>query len=95
MDDLIQRLDSWLRQNRPEFYQQLLPGLSDEELANFEKTLGVELPDDFKLLYQWKNGEQDDYISFIHNLGWGMANRDKSIRQRLTSLSARRNSKYE
>jgi hypothetical protein len=70
MEDLIQRLDSWLKQNRPEYYAQLLPGLSDEELTAFEKTLGVALPDEFKLLYQWRNGQKDELDCFIHNLAW-------------------------
>lgn len=72
MDDLIQRLDNWLQSNRPEYYAQLLPGLSDEEISNFERSLNVELPLDFKSFYKWKNGQKDDYVysNFIHNLSW-------------------------
>jgi cell wall assembly regulator SMI1 len=56
MENLIARLDQWLRQHRPVYYALLQPGLTDNELANFEKELGLELPLDFKLFYKWKNG---------------------------------------
>ncbi|HEY9729582.1 MAG TPA: SMI1/KNR4 family protein, partial [Chroococcales cyanobacterium] len=69
MPDLIERLDRWLRQNRPGYYSQLLPGLTDEQIMEFEEALGISLPPDFKLLYKWKNGQPSGhYDSFIFNL---------------------------
>lgn len=55
--NLIDRLDKWLRENRPDFYAELLPGLDDAQLAEFEATVGLPLPEDFKLFYKWKNGQ--------------------------------------
>jgi cell wall assembly regulator SMI1 len=66
--NLLARLDGWLRINRPEYYAKLLPGLSQAEVDNFEQKLGVTLPIEFKLFYQWKNG-QDSYDNFIANFG--------------------------
>jgi cell wall assembly regulator SMI1 len=75
MDDLIQRLDNWLRTNRFDYYQTLLPGLTDEELIILEKRLNVELPEDFKIFYKWKNGQKEDYGSLVPNLEWLNAER--------------------
>jgi cell wall assembly regulator SMI1 len=69
MQDLIQRLDNILKQTRPEYYQSLLPGLSQNALSNLEKGLGMELPPDFKEFYRWKNGENLNNFegSFLYN----------------------------
>jgi len=75
MEDLIQRLDTWLKKNRPEYYDYLLPGLSELELSKLEQTLGVELPTEFKLLYQWKNGQIGQEGRLIPNLEWYNAKR--------------------
>jgi cell wall assembly regulator SMI1 len=63
--NLLARLDGWLRTNRPEYYAKLLPGLSAAEVDDFEQKLGVQLPIEFKLFYQWKNGdtEQNAFIA--------------------------------
>ena len=70
MQELIERLDRWLRLNRPNYHNYLLPGLSDDELRAFETTLGVELPTDFKLLYAWKNGQAGQGKCLVPNLEW-------------------------
>jgi cell wall assembly regulator SMI1 len=57
MSEYIARLDTWLRQNAPAFYEVLGPGLSDEEIIDLERHLNVTLPEDFKEFYRWKNGE--------------------------------------
>jgi len=43
MPDLIERLDRWLQENRSGYYSQLLPGLTDEKVIEFEEALGVSL----------------------------------------------------
>jgi len=63
MEDLIQRLDQWLQQNRPVYYGYLQPGLTDEQLRNFEETLGIKLPLDFQLFYKWRNGRPLSLLS--------------------------------
>ncbi len=57
IDELIQRLDSWLKKNRPDFYASLNPGATDKEISHFESELGWKLPEDFVRFYQWKNGD--------------------------------------
>lgn len=56
MEELVTRLDCWLQANLPKEYACLLPGLSDEELISLEQVIGLPLPDEFKMLYRWKNG---------------------------------------
>ena len=48
MEDAIERLDLWLKGNRPDYYAQLNPGLTDEEIGALEARIGVTLPDEFK-----------------------------------------------
>jgi len=55
--DLITRLDRWLMSNRPTYHQQLLPGVSSDELNRVEDRFGVQLPIAFRLLYKWRNGQ--------------------------------------
>lgn len=69
LEDLIQRLDAWLRTNHPSFYAQLAPGLSDAELLEWENSLGLTLPNDFKLFYKWKNGQVEPDDSLVFSLG--------------------------
>ena len=67
-DELIVRLDKWLRAHRPDYYRWLLPGLTDFEYKKFEKRLGRQLPAAFRALYQWRNGQSDNcYKGFQDN----------------------------
>jgi cell wall assembly regulator SMI1 len=88
MNDLIQRLDKWLRANRPEYYDYLLPGLSDEEIMILEKALKVELPEDFKLFYKWKNGQKGQSGCLIPALEWLKAERVISSSRNAPSVEA-------
>jgi cell wall assembly regulator SMI1 len=60
MKDLLIRLDHWLRANRPEYHRQLLAGRTEAELAAFEDSLGFGLPQSFKDLYLWRDGQAPD-----------------------------------
>lgn len=57
MEELIQRLETWLQKIRPAYFDILQPGLTDAELDQFEEALGFELPKDFRLLYKWRNAQ--------------------------------------
>lgn len=65
---LLQRLDALLHQKWSSFYEMLLPGLSSEQIQRVESALGVELPQEFKLFYQWKNGHSNsEYKNLWYN----------------------------
>lgn len=57
MNDIITQLDTWLKEHRPAYYAQLNPGLSASELTEWQNRFGFEFPEEFKQLYQWKNGQ--------------------------------------
>ena len=62
---------SWLSRNRPDYYVQLLPGLTDAEWVSFASRLGMTMPDGFRVLYQWRNGHRDEPAACFHgNRNW-------------------------
>ena len=68
IDNLIVRMDNWLRDNRADYYSMLLPGAADGTLTEFEQRFSLRLPDDFRTLYQWRNGQpQGVFAGFQDN----------------------------
>lgn len=68
IDNLITRLDRWLRDNRAEYYSHLQPGVTDDLLTAFEQRFSLKLPTDFRALYRWRNGQAaNEFGSFQHN----------------------------
>ena len=57
MERLIARLDAWLKEHRTAYYAALQPGLSGHRLREFERDIGFDVPDAFKELYAWRNGQ--------------------------------------
>ena len=54
---LIGRMDRWLASNRPDYYALLQPGATDAELDEVEARLSLKLPEAFRQLYRWRNGQ--------------------------------------
>lgn len=70
-DELITRLDLWLKSNRPDYCGGLLPGLTDEEWADCESDYGARLPAALKTLYQWRNGQQSRELGgLVREYNW-------------------------
>jgi cell wall assembly regulator SMI1 len=57
MEKLIARLDRWLKEHRPAYYAELQPGLSGPRLREFQREVGFRMPNAFKELYAWRNGQ--------------------------------------
>jgi cell wall assembly regulator SMI1 len=57
MNDLLRKLESWLKQNAPGRYRSLLPGATQKELQACEGALGLRLPGGLRELYRWHNGQ--------------------------------------
>jgi cell wall assembly regulator SMI1 len=55
---LIERLDRWLAANRPDYYARLQPGVTSEALNAFEARFSLKMPQAFRLLYEWRNGQE-------------------------------------
>lgn len=64
--DLLARLERWLGASRPEYFATLRPGVSADQLDEVERRFGLRLPEAFRQLYQWRDG-QDGYDSLQHN----------------------------
>jgi cell wall assembly regulator SMI1 len=68
MPALLERLERWLRDNRPEYYDWLRPGLPERELTALERDLGRNLPAGFRELYRWHDGQEPECtIAFQYN----------------------------
>lgn len=68
MKEIIERLDKWIKENRPDYYKDLNPGLTPDEIKEWESKLDLELPEDFKLFYQWRNGQKEEnQEDFFHS----------------------------
>lgn len=57
IDNIIERLDNWIKANRPNYYKDLNQGLSSNQIKEWEDKFGFKFPEEFKCLYQWKNGQ--------------------------------------
>lgn len=74
MNELLRRLEAWLREYRPDYLAQLLPGLTDAEYARFAEQFGVTPPHSFRALYQWRNGQPPrSSASLQHNMQFASA----------------------
>lgn len=68
MEKTLQRLDSHIKKLRPDFYKSLQEPLSKEEIQRMEEQYNVQIPEDLKAFYQWKNGQESScYDSFVNN----------------------------
>src|SRR5262249_18258046 len=56
--DLWKRIEIGLQQHKPKLRAALNPGASPKDLALVEKTVGRELPEDFKEAYRIHNGQK-------------------------------------
>jgi cell wall assembly regulator SMI1 len=71
MKQSIERLDRWLRENRPDYYADLQPGVTETELSEFENLLGFGVPQSFKDLYMWRDGQAiNSYKALQFNLSF-------------------------
>jgi cell wall assembly regulator SMI1 len=89
MSDLIERLDRWLAENRPDYYSGLQPGISEEEVVALEAKLGVALPTGLRNLLKWHNGQAPkNYDSIYHNYSLIDAEEIAGIRESNNELLA-------
>jgi cell wall assembly regulator SMI1 len=64
----IQILDTHLSTLRPEFYPSLKQPLHNNEINSLEEKYKIKIPDDLKVFYKWKNGQNEDcYTAFVNN----------------------------
>jgi cell wall assembly regulator SMI1 len=65
---LIERMDAWLSVHRAGYHASLRPGVSDDDLDAFEAKFSLELPEAFRALYRWRDGQPNsNFDSLQHN----------------------------
>jgi cell wall assembly regulator SMI1 len=68
MPALLERLETWLRRHRPEYFAWLRPGVPERELMAFERELGRNLPSGLRALYRWHDGQDPKCaLAFQHD----------------------------
>jgi cell wall assembly regulator SMI1 len=61
MEDNFKKIENWLRENAEKIIEfSLQESATINEISNLERVIGKNLPDDFKNLYFWHNGLDDD-----------------------------------
>lgn len=83
---LLDRLDTWLSRHRPDYYAQLRPGLTAEQLADSEKSVGFAFPESFRGLYRWHDGQANDLMAIRNNQYFMPSEEVKSTWEMLTSM---------
>ncbi len=58
MQDVWNRIESWLATNAPNVLSYLLPGATNEEIQQTEVALGIQFPEDVKASYRIHNGHE-------------------------------------
>ena len=79
MKAIWNRIDNWLAANAPEIINKLQPGATDEAIAQAEKLLEIEFPEDVKASYRIHNG-QDRKKSGIFQ-GWSFLSLEEIIKE--------------
>lgn len=60
MSTAMERLDTWLDTHLQEVGDDLAPGCSEAEIAEFERLVGRDFPESLKALYRWHDGQRGD-----------------------------------
>lgn len=60
MKETLHRLGEILQRNYPSGYAQLNQGLLNDQILHIEQKFKINLPENLKLLYRWKNGQKEE-----------------------------------
>ena len=99
MEVLLIRLQSVLEARAPAALTNLQPGLSITEITILESKSGLQLPDDLRALYRWRNGSPTNQAHGIipghwfPSLEWLIENR-AAIRKQIQSATPMHNMAY-
>jgi cell wall assembly regulator SMI1 len=53
---ILAELESAMKRKAPHVLDDMQPGLSDEEITTLERQAGIQLPEEMRVLYRWRNG---------------------------------------
>lgn len=87
MERIIETLNSHIQKLRPEFYSNLNPPLDDHDIQSLERKYNIQIPEDLKILYLWKNGQESGcYEAFVNNSMFIPLEEALEIAQELTGM---------
>jgi len=69
-EEILGQLEFQLKSKAPQIFTNLQPGLSDEKIVELERKSGIQLPDEIKALYRWRNGFK---LEMINSCGFQVA----------------------
>ena len=55
---VLERIDAWYAEHVPAIHATLRPGASDSELNALEEHTGLTMPEAFRTLYKWHDGQK-------------------------------------
>ncbi|WP_201535286.1 SMI1/KNR4 family protein [Psychrobacter ciconiae] len=65
MEQIIKKIDDLIEEKIPKFKNTFYPPATDAEFESLEDAVGAKLPNEFKTLYKWHNGQSwSPYIPF-------------------------------
>jgi cell wall assembly regulator SMI1 len=67
VEALLGRLERWLSVHRLEYFRGFRTGASDADLEAFETRFDVTLPEAFKTLYRWRDGQSPEDFSSLQD----------------------------
>lgn len=68
IEPTLARLDAWYGAHLPPDNYVLNPPAADEQIDAFERLVGLEMPNSYRQLYKWHDGENDDRWGHIYGL---------------------------
>ncbi|MGV3611407.1 MAG: SMI1/KNR4 family protein [Fluviicola sp.] len=68
MKEIVEKLNTLIAGRRAEFYADLQESLNDQQIDSLQEKYKIQLPQDLRELYKWKNGQDDSsYEAFVNN----------------------------
>lgn len=64
--DLLDALNTRLAADRPKFLRGLNPPATPKQMRDFERSTGLKLPEEFRQLLGWRDGQPDDCFEDFH-----------------------------
>lgn len=68
MEEILERIENWLRNNAPQVLKTLQSGASKGQISELEEFLAVKFPDDVKSLYLIYNGQSSFDCGLLDDL---------------------------
>lgn len=65
---VLARLDVWYAADLPPAQYRFNPPATDTQIGAFERAIGMKLPQSFRDLYRWHDGDQDEHWGHIYGL---------------------------